>query len=98
LPHQDGAGLDAPRQHNPPVALGELRHQCFEKARGRAIKPAIGIFLDLVGNAPAQEIGSKGLGRIGFELRAPERAKLNNWHRSKPFELGFDHRIHVLGH
>ena len=74
VPHQDSARAE-PSGPARPLLLAKLHHQCFEKARGRAIEFAIGIFLDLIGNAPAQEIGSKGLGRIGFELRAPERAK-----------------------
>ena len=81
-----------------PLLLAILGHQPFEQTRGRAIEPAIGVFLDLVGDAPAQQIGPEGLGRLGFELRAPERAKLDDRHGSKPFELGFDRRVHLLGH
>ena len=98
LPHEDCSGLDAPRQHDFAWGFGVLGDQLVELSRRRSVQTAIGLFLDAVGEASAQEIWAKGLGRIGFELRAPERAKSDNRHGAKLIELGLDHGVGVVRH
>ena len=75
-----------------------LGDQLVQQPRGRRIKSAIGILLNLLGEASAQQVGPEGFGWIGFELRAPERAKPRNRHQSKLIKLGLDHGVQIRRH
>ena len=62
FPDQDRTGLDPSGQDGASVALGKLLDKLVEEPRRRSVGPAIGILLDLVSDAAAEEIRPESFG------------------------------------
>src|SRR5665213_2019921 len=98
LPNQNGPGLYPARHDDLAGRLGVLRHELLQQPGGRGIEATIGGRLDAISNGTAQKIGTESYGRLGFELRAPQRAKFCDPHGSEPIDLGFDPGVNVERH